>query len=238
MKPPEFKNLIVFENENYVVINKPPHFSSLDDRDKTKLSILDLARSQYPDPQLCHRLDKETSGVLAIAKNPEAYRHLSIQFEKRKTIKIYHAIAVGIHHFKDKIVNLPIAVSAKGNVRIDTAEGKPSETIFDTLEIYKYHTLLACKPLTGRMHQIRIHLACVDAPIVADKMYGGTDILLSDLKRKFNLKQETEEEPLIKRVALHAYQLIFTDLDDKLITATAQYPKDIRALLTQLRKNV
>ena len=74
-----FEDLIVFENEDYILINKPPHVASLDERttDRTGISILRMAKEYHADAQLGHRLDKETSGILAIARNPEAYRHLA-----------------------------------------------------------------------------------------------------------------------------------------------------------------
>ena len=88
------------------------------------------------------------------------------------------------------------------------------------------------------MHQIRIHLTCLKAPIVCDETYGGKMIYLSELKKKgFNLKQETEELPLIKRVALHAYSLKFTLLNGEEIQIIAPYPKDFDVLVKQLEKN-
>jgi 23S rRNA pseudouridine955/2504/2580 synthase len=232
-----FQDLIVFENDDYCLINKPPGISSIPERDVTRESIQSMAKETFEDPQLCHRLDKETSGVLAIAKHPAAYRHLSIQFEEREVEKLYHAVACGVHEFREKTVELPIYQSPRGGVRIDHQLGKFAETVFDTLEVYYKHTLVACKPATGRMHQIRIHLACLKAPIVCDETYGGTPVFLSDIKRKVNLKKFTEEEPIMKRVALHAYQLTFKGLDGQTIQVSAQYPKDMKALVSQLQKS-
>src|SRR5690606_12226297 len=94
MKKVDFNNLILFENEDYLVINKPPYLSSLDDRHEAH-NILDLAKAHTPDSQLCHRLDKETSGCLVIAKNPAAYRHLAMQFESRKVEKDRKSVVSG-----------------------------------------------------------------------------------------------------------------------------------------------
>lgn len=237
MKVPKFKQLIVFENDNYIVINKPPYVSTLEDRDKTQTSIYEMARSYWDDAQLCHRLDKETSGILAIAKNAEAYRNLSMQFENRLVDKVYHAVVDGRHDFEGVLVDRNIAVSGRGNVRIDV-EGKPAQTKFKTLGIYGRHTLVACKPITGRMHQIRIHLAYLGAPIAADEMYGGEMPYLSQIKRKFNLKKGTLEEPLMKRVALHARELHFKDVDGTPVDVEAEYPKDMRAFVNQLSRSV
>ena len=196
-----------------------------------------MAKTYEPDAQVCHRLDKETSGVLLLARNPEAYRHSSMQFEHRQVTKVYHAVTCGIHDFKEVNVFLPIKAMKTGYVVIDRTEGKEAETIFNTLQVYQKHTLVECKPVTGRMHQIRIHLSCLKASIVADISYGGAPVFLSEIKRNFKLKSDTDEEPLIKRVALHARSLTFALLNDEPLTVEAPYPKDIRALLNQLEKN-
>lgn len=233
-----FKDLIIFENDDYILINKPPHIASLDERQAdNSQSILRLAKEYADDAQLCHRLDKETSGVLAIAKNPAAYRHLSMQFEHRQLEKRYHAVVNGTHNFEMISVYLPIAMKRDGTmVAIDRQKGKEADTIFNTMKVYRNHTLVECMPITGRMHQIRIHLVCLKAPIVCDPTYGGEMIYLSDLKRKFNLKKETEEQPLIKRVALHAHSLTFKLLNEEIIKIEAPYPKDFEVLVKQLDK--
>jgi 23S rRNA pseudouridine955/2504/2580 synthase len=99
------------------------------------------------------------------------------------------------------------------------------------------HTLVACTPVTGRMHQIRLHIAYLGAPITGDELYGGKPFFLSHVKKKFNLKKETEEEPLIKRMALHAFSLQFTDLSENTQCVEAGYPKDLAVLLKQLEIN-
>jgi 23S rRNA pseudouridine955/2504/2580 synthase len=235
-----FESLIVFENDDYILINKPPRVASLDERtpDKSGQSILRLAKAYHADSQLGHRLDKETSGILAIAKNPEAYRHLAMQFEHREVAKRYHAVVNGLHDFDGISVYLPISPVKDGTaVRIDREKGKVAETIFNTLKAYKRHTLVECMPVTGRMHQIRVHLMCLKAPIVNDPTYGGEPIFLSQIKRKFNLKQDTEEQPLIQRVALHAYSLTFNLLNSEPATFVAPYPKDFDTVVKQLEKN-
>ncbi len=233
-----FKDLILFENSDYIIINKPSYISTLNDRNSEGNSIIELARKCIPTAQVNHRLDKETSGALAIAKNPAAYRELSIQFEDRKVTKLYHAVVEGLHNFESIKVEAPVLPLLKGFVRIDFREGKPAETIFDTITTYKRHSLIACKPVTGRMHQIRVHLSHIGAPIIGDHRYGGKPLYLSSLKKHFNLKKETEELPLVKRVALHARALSFKLLDKKLITVEAPYPKDLKVLLSQLEKNI
>jgi 23S rRNA pseudouridine955/2504/2580 synthase len=199
--------------------------------------MLRLAREIWPDAQAGHRLDKETSGVLIFAKHPEAYRHISMQFEHRQVTKIYHAVSAGIHDFRGVLVNLPILPLKVGVVKIDRQAGKEAETVFNTLEIYKAHTLIECIPFTGRMHQIRIHLQCLKAPIVMDALYGGPPVYLSEIKRKFKLAKDAEEQPLIARVALHARALNFALMSGERQMVEAPYPKDMEALIRQLEKN-
>lgn len=235
MKKVDFQKLIVFENADYLVINKPPYLSSLDDRHEAQ-NILDLAKDYTADAQLCHRLDKETSGCLVIAKNPEAYRHLAIQFENRKVSKIYHAVVEGIKEYEELLVDRNLIASAKGVAKV-SKEGKPAQTVFNTLKTYRAHSLIECKPITGRLHQIRIHLAYLKSPICGDELYGGNPLYLSSLKRRFNLKKDTEELPIMQRVSLHAFSIRFEGLDGKEIFVEAPYPKDFQVLIHQLEKN-
>lgn len=234
-----FKDLILFENEDYIVINKPPHVATINERTADKsVSILRMAKEYSFDAQVAHRLDKETSGVLAIAKNPEAYRHLAMQFEHREVTKRYHAVANGVHDFDSISVFLPIAPLKDGTaVKIDRLKGKAAETIFFTLKAFKKHTLVECLPITGRMHQIRVHLQCLKAPIVCDPTYGGKDIYLSELKKDYKLKQDTDELPIMHRVALHAYSLSFKLMNGDPVTVEAPYPKDFGVLVKLLEKN-
>ena len=231
-----FKDIILFEDDNYVLVNKPPFISTLEDR-HGKPNLLAVARQHISDAQVCHRLDKETSGVLAVAKNPEAYRHLNMQFEHRQVEKVYHAIVDGIHNFDNELVDAPILKLDDGVVKISRSEGKSAQTWFTALKSYKYHSLIECRPVTGRMHQIRIHLATERASITGDETYGGRPFLLSQVKRDYKLKKGTEEEPFMKRMALHAFSLAFNDLSDKRQTVQAPYPKDFQALIRQLELN-
>ncbi|QDH77549.1 RluA family pseudouridine synthase [Echinicola soli] len=234
MKKLDFEDLILFQNDDYIVINKPPYLSTLDDRHERQ-NILHLAKDYISDAQMCHRLDKETSGCLVIAKNPDAYRNIAIQFEHRKVEKIYHAVAEGIHEYDHKLVDRNLAATNKGIAKI-SIKGKPATTYFTTLKTYAMHSLIECKPVSGRLHQIRVHLSYLGAPICGDEMYGGKPLYLSALKRKFNLKKGTEEFPIMQRVSLHAYSISFEGMDGQPIEVTAPYPKDFAVLIKQLEK--
>ena len=237
MKIPKFnfEEAILYQDTDFIIINKPPFIATLEDRHDSE-NILALARQFEADAQVCHRLDKETSGVLAIARNPEAYRHLSMQFENREVNKIYHAVVEGIHSFNNQLVDAPILKQNDGTVKISRS-GKDAQTYFNTLQTYKNYTLVECRPITGRMHQIRIHLAFLKASITGDDLYGGKPFYVSSVKRGFNLKKMTEEQPLMKRVALHAFSLEFALMDSTKLKIEAPYPKDFQALIRQLAEN-
>ncbi len=234
MRKLNFNELIVFENEHYLAINKPFGISTLEDRNDDD-HILSLVKNFFPEVQVCHRLDKDTSGVLVLAKKPEPYKHLSIQFQERKVAKIYHAVVHGQTNFNSSEINLPLLVKNKGIVKWDPKNGKESNTYFRTMQNFRHCSLVECKPVTGRRHQIRVHLKYNEHPIVADTKYDGEYLYLSQIKRRYK-HGNREERPLISRIALHAYSISFKNMDGKNITIEAEYPKDFKVLIRQLEK--
>ncbi len=237
MKIPKLQDLIIFEDENVIVVNKPPFIASLDEREGGDINILRLAKLYHEDAQICHRLDKETSGAMIIAKNPETYRFISMQFEHREVKKVYHAVVDGTHSFNDVLVDLPILNAGKGNVLISRNEGKRADTYFKSLVYFKHYTLIEARPVTGRMHQIRIHLATQRASICGDEMYDGKPVFLSHIKRNYRQSKNKEEQPIMKRFALHSREVTFKIADGEVRTFTAEYPKDFAVLLKLLEKN-
>lgn len=227
-------DILIREDENFAFINKPPGLSTLDDR-SNKVSVLSLAKEQGKDFTPCHRLDKETSGVLIIAKHEDAYKYMAQRFEAREVKKIYHAVVSGIHDFQNVEADEPLYTSSSRS-RVDF-NGKPALTLIQTLNIFRKHTLIKCFPFTGRMHQIRVHLAYHNAPIVQDSFYGGKPAYLSELKRNFNQKKFEEENPMIRRLALHAHSISFLDpKTEENFTIEAPYPKDFAVFIKQLGK--
>lgn len=230
-----FKEMIIEEDEHLIFINKPAHYSSLDDRHGDVFSVIRQAKKHDENLQLCHRLDKETSGILVIAKNEMIYREMAIAFEKRLVKKIYHAVVQGNLSVAEQSIKLPLGQTAKGVAKIDMKEGKPSETIVSTLKNFRHYTLVQAEPVTGRLHQIRIHLASQNFPLVADTTYGGKMPFLADLKPKFKEGKWENADPMMKRVALHAYEISF-ELLGKPYKVTAPHPKDFAVLLKLLEK--
>ena len=237
MKIPKLQDLIIYEDDHLIVVNKPPFISSLDEREGGEINILRLAKQYHDDSQICHRLDKETSGAMIIAKNPETYRFVSMQFEHRTVKKVYHAIVDGTHIFNELLIDLPILNVGKGNVTISRIEGKRAETYFQSLVYFKHYTLIEARPVTGRMHQIRIHLATQRASISGDEMYGGKPVFLSQIKRSYRLAKDEVEQPIMKRFALHSREVTFKISETETKTFTAEYPKDFGVLLKLLEKN-
>ena len=105
----KFQEYIINEQEHFLVINKPAGVSSLSDRAQVR-SLLDWARLYQSNLQLCHRLDKDTSGLMVLAKSPEFYRHVALQFQNRQVSKVYHALVEGRHYFDQQKVDLPLAM--------------------------------------------------------------------------------------------------------------------------------
>ncbi|MDH5603097.1 MAG: pseudouridine synthase [Cyclobacteriaceae bacterium] len=234
MNKHHFQQWILEENEDYIILNKPPFLSSLQDRTDSE-DVLSLAKVYFPGAQACHRLDKETSGIMVLSKSEEAYKNLAIQFEKRLVEKIYHAIIMGTPPARKFEINKKLQTSGKDV--IVHPDGKPSLTSVEVIEAYKKHTLVLCDLKTGRRHQIRVHLSSIGHPVVHDYTYGGKPIFLSQIKARFNLKKWTDEEPLSKRVALHAVSIKFLGVDGKELKFEAPYPKDFKAIVAQLQKH-
>jgi 23S rRNA pseudouridine955/2504/2580 synthase len=232
-----FGDLVIYEDNSIIAINKPPFIASLHERLDTNIqSIIQLVKDFNPDYALCHRLDRETSGVMLVAKNAEAYRDLAIQFEKRTVKKIYHAVVSASVNLVNLVVDLPLYTDSKRRVQISRKSGKPSLTVFNTIQQYKHFSLLACEPQSGRLHQIRVHAASQNLPLVCDELYGGKVPELSLVKRKVKYSADETNKPMMNRVALHAYSIDFVSPDKGQVSVIAEYPKDFNVLIKLLDK--
>jgi 23S rRNA-/tRNA-specific pseudouridylate synthase len=152
--------------------------------------------------------------------------------------KVYLALVQGFV-VGDGEVDLPLRVNRdKARVEVDRKSGKPSHTQYRIVERVHGHTFLECRPLTGRLHQIRVHLAAIGHPLAVDRKYGGARaILLSRFKTDYKPSSRHPERPLIDRLTLHAARLTFTHpATHERLTFEAPLPKDLRATLNQLRR--
>lgn len=231
---------IIFENDDFIAINKEAGMLTIPDRhDETQLSLYKILNYQYGKIFIVHRLDRDTSGLVLFAKNEATHKYLSQLFEKRNIEKNYLGFIRGSLHENKGMVNEPIAEhpSRKGAMVINK-KGKSSLTEYEVLQDFGIYSLVKFNIQSGRTHQIRVHMKSLGHPIACDAIYGdGKPILLSSFKKKFKLSQHDEEErPLVNRLALHSYQLKFKDAKEIEHLLEASLPKDMKALLQQLKK--
>ena len=230
---------IIADTPDFVAFNKPPGLLSIPDREGKEISLKKLLVEKYGNIFTVHRLDRDTSGLIVFAKTEESHKNLSRQFEERQTEKIYCGLVLGSLANKKGTIDAPIAEHpAKKGLMTVYRKGKESLTDYIVLEDFKIFSWLQFQIHTGRTHQVRVHAKHLGHPIVCDELYGdGKPVLLSSLKHKFKLsKNEWEEKPLLSRLALHALSLKFTDTKNEIVKLEASLPKDLRALLKQLRK--
>lgn len=232
---------IIFENDDFVAIDKESGMLSIPDRhDETQLSLYKLLTQRYGKIFIVHRLDRETSGLILFAKNEISHKYLSQLFEHRNIEKNYVGIVRGSISEKKGFINEPIAEHpTKKGVMIVSKKGKPSLTDYEVLEDHGIFSLVKFDIHSGRTHQIRVHTKYIGHPIVCDPVYGdGKPVLLSSFKKKYKLSKNDEvERPILHRLALHSQRISFTDVNNKKYDLEAPLPKDMKALLQQLRKN-
>lgn len=159
---------VLYEDDHVLVVNKPA-------------GLLSMAKGEYcPEPTLenygllVHRLDRDTSGVVILAKDPATQSMLRKQFQDRKTHKTYNAVVEGHPKLPEAMIDLPIARNLKRPTTFEVSQnGKPSQTYYKVLAQNDKYSLLELKPTTGRTHQLRVHLKYLGTPIVGDPVYGN-----------------------------------------------------------------
>jgi 23S rRNA pseudouridine1911/1915/1917 synthase len=245
---------VLYEDDAMVVINKPPgmvvhpakgHWSgtlaaALVHRFETLSAVGGAAR-----PGIVHRLDRDTSGVIAIAKTDAAHEALAAQFHDRQVAKEYMAIVAGR---PDRDADRVVAAIGphpthreKMAIREDHADSRPAETFFEVVERFPGFALIRAKPKTGRTHQIRLHLMHLRTPVLCDKLYGGrTKITAGELRTITRRKCATgvpDAATLLNRQALHAYRLaIQHPADGRTLEFEAPLPDDMARMLSALRE--
>jgi 23S rRNA pseudouridine1911/1915/1917 synthase len=248
--PPQAEDIpleILYEDECFAIVNKPHamvvhpakgHWSgTLVNALQFHFNELSQINGDYR-AGIVHRLDRDTSGAILIAKEESAHRDLSLQFENRKVFKEYAAITQGVldrdsdyierrigHHKHDRI---------KMTVTDDEDDGKEACSFYEVIERFRGYTFCRVQPRTGRTHQIRVHLASVGCPVLADKIYSGRDCLrLSDLLGDLPPEQD---EVLMPRQALHAARLrVIHPRTKKVVAVEAPLPPEFVKTLDALR---
>ena len=230
---------IIFEDDSIIVIDKPANLLVIPDRYNQSIpNLYHILKGELGEIFVVHRIDKETSGVIVFAKNAMAHSNLNDQFENRQVEKTYCAIVNGTPAELQGKINTPITESQNhpGIMKVDLKRGKPSLTDYKVVESFNGYAFVAAAPKTGRMHQIRIHLASIGTPIMCDRIYGdGKPFFLSHIKTKYF--SEGDEKPLLSRAALHAESISFYySAKNERVTFAAEIPKDMRSVLNYLRK--
>jgi 23S rRNA pseudouridine1911/1915/1917 synthase len=223
---------IIFENENVMVVNKPSGMVVHPAAGHSSGTLVHAALAHAPEmagiggtkrPGVVHRLDKETSGLILLAKNDHTHHFLQDQFRLRKTSKIYIALVDGTPPTHSGRIEAPIgrdSVHRKLMAVTAAHKGREAITEYHTLETFRDHTLLEVHPLTGRTHQIRVHLKFLGCPVTGDTVYGHQHATIS-----------------FDRFFLHASQLTILLPGEKTpCTFTAPLPVELERVLLKLRE--
>lgn len=220
-----FNSSIIYQNEDYIVVNKEPELS-VHSGTNNHFGLIDIARATFPllEIDLCHRIDKSTSGCVLLSKNKTFLRHFNKQLKSNEVVKKYEAILVGVMK-NDMKIETKIDLSTKEHHhRVQEAEhGKKAVSFFKILKKYNTFSHVEILITTGRMHQIRVQSSNLNHPIVNDKKYG-----------LFDLNKSIAKETSINRLALHAASISFLDLNRQKVNYLATKNNEFDILLSQL----
>jgi 23S rRNA pseudouridine1911/1915/1917 synthase len=239
---------VLYDDEFLAVINKPPdmvvhpakgHWSgTLVNALQHRFGHLSQLSGDYR-PGIVHRLDRDTSGAILVAKDELTHKDLSYQFETRKIFKEYRALTAGVLDRDSDYIESRIGRHPNDRVKMavteDEEDGKEACSFYEVLERFRGFSYCRIFPKTGRTHQIRVHLASVGCPVLADKAYGGRDVLrLSDLVAGL---VPGADEVLLSRQALHAARLkLLHPMDGRPLLITSPLPADLQRVLDELRQ--
>ena len=239
--PLDFPLKVAYEDEHLFVVEKPagmvthPAHGHFDDTLVNVLLSLGKPLSEFQGKEragIVHRLDKETSGLMIIAKTEEAHSYLSGQFADRKVVKEYKALVWGTLPGDEVTVTGSIGRDPKNRQKFAVRkDGKTAETVFAELERLRHISLVLARPKTGRTHQIRVHLTHIHHPIVGDRVYGG--------RQEKGVPEARLREAVSSagRFFLHASRLLFTNIGGERIEVVSEIPRDFTDLMEVFREN-
>lgn len=230
---------VIWSDESLVVINKPAGILTIPGGyDPEALHLRTLLSEEYGQLWIVHRLDRDTSGVIVLARNAKAHRFLNTQFQDRQVIKIYHALVEGNPDWDQHTNDLPLRVNVGRRHRtvVDHQAGKESLTRFKVLERFGGHCLVEAAPRSGRRHQIRVHLAELGLPIVGEDLYRNSPQLSTSKAGHLPIAGKVSAQLAMSRIGLHAVSIEFMHPADHQISQyTAPYPDDFNDSLGILR---
>jgi 23S rRNA pseudouridine1911/1915/1917 synthase len=246
-EPEDIPIEVIYEDEYLLIVNKPagmvahPSFGNYTGtlvnallHHTQKLSTI----NEGGRPGIIHRLDKDTSGLLVVAKDDFTHAKIAEQFAKHKVEKIYWAVCWGLFKNKEGIIeaNITRSKSDRKKFTVSADEGKPSITLYKVIEEFEFASLLEIRLKTGRTHQIRVHLSSINHPVFGDVTYGGNKIVYGSNLPKIKQRVDNLLE-IMPRQALHARTLGFTHPHlNEFVKFEAELPMDITELLNTLRR--
>jgi 23S rRNA pseudouridine955/2504/2580 synthase/23S rRNA pseudouridine1911/1915/1917 synthase len=243
---------ILLQDDDFVAVMKPAGLATIPGRAESDSVLERVARelglrhagTEDPRIRIVHRLDKDTSGVLLLAKHVAAQRHLSHQFQNNTIEKEYLALVNGRPAQAEGEIDAPLAPHAASKLHMAVSKhGRPARTLWRVEQTFRDLALIRCFPKTGKTHQIRVHLKHIGLPLAVDPLYnppgrgGEPGIFLRQFKRDYRPTRGEVDRPLISRLTLHAQRLTFAKLDGSRVTVEADLPKDFRAVLNQLQRH-
>ncbi|ERM60366.1 MULTISPECIES: 23S rRNA pseudouridine(955/2504/2580) synthase RluC [Vibrio] len=226
-KVSELEQCIIYEDDHLLILNKPSG-TAVHGGSGLKFGAIEALRALRPDArflELVHRIDRDTSGILLVAKKRSALRHLQAQFREKTVQKYYFALVMGEWKNSCKVVNAPLLKNEVNSIVRVNPNGKASETRFKVLEKFQDATLVQASPITGRTHQIRVHAQYTGHPIAWDDRYGD---------RRFDAYTGKVG---LNRLFLHAANIKFTHPgSEEKMDISAPMEKRLEKALTGLRK--
>lgn len=212
---------ILYEDDNIVAVNKPVGVSSISENDLNLQTIHSLLQEKFSQKIfIVHRIDKEVSGILLFAKNSVAHKYLNNLFARRSIKKNYTALVWGVIENQSGRIDKPIREFGSGRMGVDEAKGKRSITDFKVIERYNEFTLLDVSIITGRRHQIRVHLYSIGHPVVGDLRYGD-----------FKIQNQ------FPRLMLHASRIEFPLLNKSLKIIESPLPENFSKFVDVLKQS-